>query len=112
MQFNVLVEQHNQTFTATVAGLPECRAEAQTKEVAVAQVTALLKSWIMEGKLVTVEIEQTADGKVLTGNPWLASAGAFKDDPTYDEFLENIAAYRRELDAEEAAREAAQSAAQ
>lgn len=33
-------------------------------------------------------------------NPWIQNAGMFKDDPLFDEMLEYIEAYRRELDAE------------
>ena len=36
-------------------------------------------------------------------NPWIQDAGMFKDDPLFDEMLEYIEAYRRELDAEMAA---------
>lgn len=33
-------------------------------------------------------------------DPWVRFAGMFKDDPLFDEFVEDMAAYRRELDAE------------
>ncbi len=36
-------------------------------------------------------------------NYWIQDAGIFKDDPLFDEMLEYIEAYRRELDAEMAA---------
>ena len=32
--------------------------------------------------------------------PWVKFAGMFKDDPLFDDFVEDMAAYRRELDAE------------
>jgi excisionase family DNA binding protein len=38
-------------------------------------------------------------------DPWIKFAGMFKDDPLFDEFVEDMAAYRRELDAEVAADE-------
>lgn len=31
-------------------------------------------------------------------NPWLAMAGVFKDDPQFEQILEAIEKYRRELD--------------
>ncbi|MFN8512377.1 MAG: AbrB/MazE/SpoVT family DNA-binding domain-containing protein [Chloroflexia bacterium] len=37
------------------------------------------------------------------GNPWLQLSGIFKDDPFADEVDEAIAAYRRELDAQDGA---------
>jgi hypothetical protein len=33
-------------------------------------------------------------------HPWIKHAGMFKDDPLFDEVLEEIAIYRRELDAD------------
>lgn len=38
--------------------------------------------------------------KVEQSNPWVKFAGMFKDDPLFDEFIEEMTAYRRELDAE------------
>ena len=38
--------------------------------------------------------------KVEQSEPWVKFAGMFKDDPLFDEFVEDMAAYRRELDAE------------
>lgn len=43
--------------------------------------------------------------KFEQSNPWVKFAGMFKDDPLFDDFLEDMAAYRRELDAEVAADE-------
>jgi hypothetical protein len=40
-----------------------------------------------------------------TTDPWVRFAGMFKDDPLFDEFVEDMAAYRRELDAEVAQHE-------
>lgn len=38
--------------------------------------------------------------QVEQSDPWVKFAGMFKDDPLFDEFVEDMAAYRRELDAE------------
>ena len=43
--------------------------------------------------------------KVEQSDPWVKFAGMFKDDPLFDDFVEDMAAYRRELDAEVAADE-------
>ncbi|MDZ8185891.1 MAG: DUF4209 domain-containing protein [Nostoc sp. ChiSLP02] len=44
--------------------------------------------------------------QVDESNPWVKFDGIFKDDPLFDDFVENMAANRRELDAEVAAYEA------
>lgn len=38
--------------------------------------------------------------KVEQSDPWVKFAGMFNDDPLFDEFVEDMIAYRRELDAE------------
>ncbi|HIK11108.1 MAG TPA: hypothetical protein IGS52_12695 [Oscillatoriaceae cyanobacterium M33_DOE_052] len=37
--------------------------------------------------------------EVENSHPWVKFAGMFKDDPLFDDFVENMAAYRRELEA-------------
>jgi hypothetical protein len=48
----------------------------------------------------TQQIEQSEQS-----DPWDKLAGMFKDDPLFDEFVEDMASYRRELDTEVADRE-------
>ncbi len=43
--------------------------------------------------------------KVEQSDPWVKFAGMFKDDPLFDEFVEDMATYRQELDAQIAADE-------
>lgn len=43
--------------------------------------------------------------EIQQSDPWLQFAGMFEDDPLFDEFVEDMAAYRRELDAEMSAEE-------
>ena len=38
-------------------------------------------------------------------DPWVKFTGMFKDDPLFDEFVDDMATYRRELDARVAAHE-------
>jgi Domain of unknown function (DUF4209) len=45
--------------------------------------------------------------KVEQSDPWVRFAGMFRDDPLFDEFVEDMAAYRREIDAEVTAHEIA-----
>jgi hypothetical protein len=103
MRYQIFVQhQANNGFVAAVLGIPDCIAEGQTEEEAIANAKASLSSRLAQGKIVSVELEDLT-GKT-TGNPWLESFGVFKDDPTFDDFLEKIAEYRRQVDEEEAAR--------
>ncbi|MGH9845785.1 MAG: type II toxin-antitoxin system HicB family antitoxin, partial [Blastocatellia bacterium] len=90
-------------FVASVIGLPECVVEGATKEEAVANARDALAQHLSQGEVVSVEVENIAHTQ--PDNPWLKISGMFADDPTWDDFLASMEEYRRELDAEEAARE-------
>jgi predicted RNase H-like HicB family nuclease len=101
MQYQVFVQNHaNSGFIAAVLGVPDCLAEGKTKEEAIANAKAALESRLSQGEIVTIEVE--APTKTVSGNPWLDSFGVFKDDPTFDDFLEKIVEQRQQSDEEEA----------
>lgn len=101
MQYQVFVQgQAGQGFIAAVIGMHDCIAEGQTKEEAIARARAALEERLAQGEIVTIEVES---GNKPTGNPWLDSAGVFRNDPTFDDFLAEIEKNRRETDAENAA---------
>jgi hypothetical protein len=103
--YNIFVQSQTENlYVASVIGIPDCVAEGKTEEEAVANAKEALKQRLSQGKVFVVELQ--GEYSLPEDNPWLKTCGRFKDDPTWDEFQENIAAYRRELDAEEAAREA------
>jgi hypothetical protein len=56
MTVPVWVEQQNGKFTATVLGAPQVKAEAATKEQAVAAVTAQLRDRVTTGEVVLVDV--------------------------------------------------------
>ncbi len=103
MTFQIFVQPRpEQGYVASVVGIPGCVAEGETKEEAVAKTKEALSRLLAQGEIVSVEIENVAHTQA--DNPWLKILGMFKDDPTWDDFQASIAEYRRELDAEEAAR--------
>ncbi|MBI1761085.1 MAG: type II toxin-antitoxin system HicB family antitoxin [Acidobacteria bacterium] len=104
MSYQIFVQnQLHNGYQAMVIGLPDCVAEGVTEEEAVAKAKEALSQWLARGKLVTFEF----DPDTQAANPWQKICGKYKDDPTWDDFQANIAAYRRQLNEEEAAREAA-----
>lgn len=100
MEYQVLVEanSHN-AFIASIIGMPDCVAEGQTEEEAIANAKAVLEGRLAQGKIVTIEVEAINSNK--SDNPWIRNFGCFKDDPTFEDFQAEIEAYRRELDKEE-----------
>jgi len=103
MTFQIFLQQQPESgYVASVIGIPNCVAEAETREDAVAKVTEALNQLIAKGELITVDLKNGVQTEA--NNPWLKIIGMFEDDPTWDDFQANIEEYRRELDAEEAAR--------
>jgi predicted RNase H-like HicB family nuclease len=106
MQYRVLIQNPQpEVFTAAVLDGPDCAAQGPTKEAALAAVRAALEAQLAHGEVVTIEVNGCPLTEACANNPWLTEFGRFRDDPTYDDFLAEIAAYRRELDAAEEARE-------
>lgn len=98
MQYQILIEHPNQNgYVASVIGLPDCVVEGATEDEALNRVKLRLKTRLATSKIVTVDVDVPAQG--LTGNPWIDSAGIFKDDPTFDEYMEILEQIRRDENA-------------
>jgi predicted RNase H-like HicB family nuclease len=94
LTYDVLIEnQEDGTVKATLLSLPEFQGLGATKEEALNNLIQLFQA--RKPEIVTLEIEPAK-----TEHPWMKFAGMFQDDPQFDEALEYIEEYRRELDAE------------
>ena len=94
--YNVLIEQAKSgNYLATILGWSECNAEGATKEEALTKLNQVVSARLQNAEIVSLEIDNPK-----TEHPWRKFAGMFKDDPQFDEMLEYIEQYRRELDAE------------
>jgi hypothetical protein len=85
-------EQQGQ-FTAQVLGAPDFQATAATREEAVEQLRALLQEQVNLGSLLSLELPRQ--------NPLMRFAGHLKDDPDFEEYLEEIRKFREEMDRRE-----------
>ena len=100
MQYQVLVQNlPDGLFSAFVIGVPDVVAEGATVEEALNNAKTLLKERLATSRLITIEVEETLEGVVA--NPWLETHGVLRDDTTFDDWVEEIAKYRREVDDEE-----------
>lgn len=88
MSFPVFVQKDNGKFVATLAGSPEMRAEAPTREDALTQLRLALEKRLFAGELVFLEVPTEGI---------MAAAGSYRDDPFLLEICEQI---YRERDAE------------
>ncbi len=100
MQYQVLVQNLPEgLFSAFVVGIPDIIAEGRTLEETLNKAKALLEERLAVARLFTIEVEEAPAG--VSANPWLETHGVLRDDPTFDDWVEEIVKYRREVDAEE-----------
>ncbi len=96
LTYSVAVKQETEdSWTATALGWWDCKAEGTTREEALMRLNQVLAE-----QLAQVEIVQQTLPLPQRENSWLKVAGMFKDDSQWNEFIEAMAAYRQELDAE------------
>jgi predicted RNase H-like HicB family nuclease len=99
----VLIEKDTEgLWKANILGWSDCEARGSTREEALSNLHYVLAARLEKAEIVPLELPLPD-----TENPWVKFAGMFKDDPLFDEFVEDMATYRRELDAEVAAHEIA-----
>jgi predicted RNase H-like HicB family nuclease len=98
MQYQVLVQNlPGELFSAFVIGIPDIVAEGATVEEALDKAKTLLKERLAAGRLFTIEVKGAPAGSVA--NHWQETHGSLRDDPTFDDWVKEIAKYRREVDA-------------
>lgn len=99
MTYQVVLEQPAQgSYTATVLGWTDCSAEGASRQEALTRIRDVFTARLAQVEILPLEIEPPKDE-----HPWLKFAGMFKDNPLFDEVLQEIEDYRRVLDADEAA---------
>ena len=95
MDYHILVEKQPQNgFVATALGWPNCVGAGETKDEAVVQVQAAVAKRLAHGELLRVQVEEPRSAE--SADPWEAMAGRFVDDPTWDEFQEELRRIREE----------------
>ncbi len=80
-------------FTAQVLGVSDLQATAATREEAVEQVRALLQEQVNLGSLLAIDLPRE--------NPLMSRLGYAKDDPYFEEYLEEMRKFREEMDRRE-----------
>ncbi len=100
MQYQVLVQNlPGGLFSAFVIGVPDVVAEGATVEEALNKAKILLRERLGASRLFTIEVEDAPACVVAT--PWLETHGVLRGDSTFDDWVEEIANYRRKVDDEE-----------
>ena len=100
MQYQVFVQSHPENkFIASIIGIPNSTVEGSTKEEAIALAKAALETQLASGELVTIEVGKERSQQQT--DPWLKHMGIFASDPTFDDFLAEVAAYRQQVSEQE-----------
>jgi len=95
---DVILTRKNDRYIAQVREWPEVTAEGDTRDEVISQVKNRLTEYLTKQAEV-IRIEVPLPEK--TGNPWIDKFGWFRDDPTFDDWQAEIAAYREETDQNE-----------
>jgi predicted RNase H-like HicB family nuclease len=97
---HILLEHNSQgnAMIATVLELPNCHAEAPTREQAIEELKKQVLARLEKAEILSLELQPSPVQQ--PENPWMKFAGVFKDDPHFDKFQQSIQDYRREADAQ------------
>jgi predicted RNase H-like HicB family nuclease len=99
MQYQVFVQNPaDRTFLASVVGLPNLTANGITEKEAITKLKGILDAQFKNGKMVTINVDLPTEEFIQTSDPWIDNIGIFQDDPTFDDFLSEVNAYRDEVD--------------
>lgn len=100
-QYQVLVRSRSSDlFVASVLGIEDCVGEGRTKDEAIAKAKAALVDRLARGEIITIDVE---NGSMSAANVWREEAGRFRNDPTFDEFVNETQSERHNLDSEDPA---------
>jgi hypothetical protein len=93
MKAAVLVEKLSEKkYRASTSQPIPLESEGRTGAEAVKRLCALARKRLAAG-----EWEQVSLPGPPQSNPWIAYSGVWKDHPDFDDFLKNIAEYRRKM---------------
>lgn len=99
MTFDVILfKQADNGYIARPAFWPDQVAHGATEQEALVSVRDLIRDLLSRTQFVQVEVEVPVQ---QVKNPWLAKAGMFANDPTWDSFLKIMSDYRQQLDDEQ-----------
>lgn len=88
----ILLKQAENGYVARPVLWPDSVVHGATEQEALERVRALIRHLFSRTQFVQVEVDIPEH---QVDNPWLAKAGMFADDPTWNDFLQAMADYRR-----------------
>ncbi|NOT56422.1 MAG: hypothetical protein HOP18_17630 [Deltaproteobacteria bacterium] len=96
MTYDVILRKKQNKYIVRVREWPEVVIEEETREAALAQIKQQLMAYLSQApEVIPIEIETSPSA----AHPWLQFAGMWADDPTWDDFVSEVATHRQEMDA-------------
>jgi predicted RNase H-like HicB family nuclease len=97
MTYNILIQpQPENVYRATVLGWPDLSVVGDSEQTVLKRIKEAIRERLAQGRIVQIEVEENV--AAAPEHPWLPFLGMWKDDPTFDDFIAQMEAYRRELD--------------
>jgi hypothetical protein len=94
MTYDVLLTKNAENqYIATAMFLPNVAASGTSEAEAIERLRAELLKLQARSRVVKIELPTQENA----ANPWVQMAGLFADDPTWESFQAEIAAYRAEM---------------
>jgi hypothetical protein len=87
----LLTQQSEDVWVAKLLTWADFAVEGNSREDALRRLHQQVKAQLADGELIYLDLPPTQ-----AENPWLAIAGKYADDPTWDEYQAAIAVARRE----------------
>ena len=95
MTYDVILRKTKNKYVARVRDWPEVIIEEDSREEAIAQIKAQLSEYLSQPpEVIQIDLKPVVHGD----NLWLQFAGMWADDPTWDDFVAEVKAYRQEID--------------
>ncbi len=90
MRYTVLLHHYpTGIYEAFAPAVPACVGKGKTRSEALAQLRNILQDWLSETEITEIELTESE-----CHNPWLATAGMFRDDPMLEPMLNEIYSLR------------------
>lgn len=90
MKVDVILSKRGDRYLAQVGNLPGIRVKEASREAALRGIAQRLRDYLAQVELVRLDLDESQ-----ADSPLLKQFGSFRDDPTFDDWLEEIAAYRQ-----------------
>lgn len=99
MTYDVLIQPVGEgAYQATVLGWPDLNVVGDSETAVVEGIKKEIQGRLANSKILQLEIEESLTAETHVDHPWKPFLGMWREDPTFDDFLARMEAYRREVD--------------